>query len=135
MFTWFDYLVEYERRRDERARAEAWRLLDSALRNGRLQPTRRTRRHEIFLASLGNRLVRWGSRLQARYGRVTETTEGTGPDPLRIPKLAGHDRPPISPLVRGYRSGPETRWRPAGEERTGVVSELRFPRDGSPPPS
>lgn len=135
MFTWFDYLVEYERRRDERARAEAWRLLNSALRNGRLRPPRRRRRHEIFLASLGNRLVRWGSRLQARYRPVTQTREGSGPDPLTTPQLAGHDRPPLSPLVRGYKTGPETGWRPAGEERAGVASELRFPRDGSPPVS
>lgn len=135
MFTWFDYMVENERRRDERARAQAQRLLDDALRDEQLKPPRRPRRHEIFLASLGDRLVQWGCRLQARYRHATETAEGTDPDPLAIPQLAGHDRPPLSPLVQGYKSGPEARWRPAGEERTGVVSELRFPRDGSPPPS
>lgn len=82
MVTWFDYLVETERRRDERARAAERRHLDHVLRSEQMKPRRRPHRHEILLASLGDRLVDWGCRLQTRYRHITETTAGIGPESL-----------------------------------------------------
>jgi hypothetical protein len=128
MFTWFDYLVERERRRDELARAEEWRLLEHVLRDGQSQPRVRPRRHEIFLFSLGVRLVRWGRRLQA-YRHITASTEGVRRDPLVMSWRVGQGPPPLTAMARGHRPGPETRWRPAGNGRPGAVSRPHFPRD------
>ena len=88
MVTWFDYLVETERRRDERAHAEEWRRLNHVLRSEKMKPRRRPRRHEVLLASLGDRLVEWGCQLQTRYRHITETTAGIGPDSLATPGRA-----------------------------------------------
>lgn len=62
MITLADYLYEVERRKDEIAQAERYRLsLQAAQRNTSLLKALRT-----LLARLGGSLVRWGSQLQTR---------------------------------------------------------------------
>ena len=64
MFSWNDVLAQQERYVDLRREVERERLVRHAL-NGR---ERRARPHRHMLAWLGQRLVAWGWRLQARYG-------------------------------------------------------------------
>jgi hypothetical protein len=40
----------------------------------RREPKQETAFHQLLLARLGERLVRWGCRLQARYGTLAEAT-------------------------------------------------------------
>ena len=63
MITWADYLSEAERRKDEMAQAEQYRLrLQVADRHSRL-----LKRFRPLLVRLGDLLVTWGYRLQAQY--------------------------------------------------------------------
>jgi hypothetical protein len=64
MFSWNDVLAQQERYVDLRREAERERLVRHAL-NG---SEKRTRSYRHVLAWLGQRLVAWGWRLQARYG-------------------------------------------------------------------
>jgi hypothetical protein len=62
MITWADYLSEAERRKDEMAQAEQYRLrLQAAKRRSRL-----LQRFRPLLVRLGGLLVTWGYRLQAQ---------------------------------------------------------------------
>ena len=62
MITLADYLYEVERRKDEIAQAERYRLsLQAPLRNSSFLKALRP-----LLARLGGLLVRWGSQLQTR---------------------------------------------------------------------
>ena len=64
MITWKNILVETERRRDKRARAEKERFIRQVVLRRNSPPTRSYQR---WLAHLGAQLVTWGCRLQARY--------------------------------------------------------------------
>jgi len=64
VFSWNDVLAQQERYADLRREVERERLVRYAL-NGR---ERRARPYRHVLAWLGQRLVAWGWRLQARYG-------------------------------------------------------------------
>jgi hypothetical protein len=64
MFSWNDVLAHQERYVDLRREVERERLVRVALN----ERERRARPHRHMLAWLGQRLVAWGWRLQARYG-------------------------------------------------------------------
>jgi hypothetical protein len=67
------YLVEIERRKDEIAQAEQYRL-------SRQLPKRNSAIREICqrsLARLGDLLVAWGSQLQTRFAAESSTSLGT----------------------------------------------------------
>jgi hypothetical protein len=64
VLSWNDVLAQQERYLDLRREAERERLVRQVL-NGR---ERRARPYRHMLAWLGQRLVAWGWRLQARYG-------------------------------------------------------------------
>jgi hypothetical protein len=67
------YLVEVERRKDEIAQAEKYRLC-------RQLPKRHSPIREMVqrsLARLGDLLVAWGSQLQARFATESSTSLGT----------------------------------------------------------
>ena len=67
MITWEDVLVQEEYRRELLKEAEHERLIRQVSR-------RETARHQLLLARLGERLVKWGCRLQARYGTMAEAS-------------------------------------------------------------
>ena len=72
MITYVDYLVAVERRKDEIAQAEQYRL-------ARQLPKRNSPIREIyqrFLARLGERLVTWGYQLQTRFATESSTSLG-----------------------------------------------------------
>ena len=66
MITGQDILVVREQRRDALAYAEKERLVRQVL--GRNSPP--VKRHQLWLAHLGEQMVNWGQRLQTRYANV-----------------------------------------------------------------
>ena len=66
------YLVEVERRKDEIAQAEQYRLIRQLPR--RNSPIRKM--YQRSLARLGELLVTWGSQLQARFITESSTNQG-----------------------------------------------------------
>ena len=67
------YLVEVERRKDEIAQAEQYRLIRQLPK--RNSPLREM--HQRSLARLGDLLVAWGSQLQTRFAAENSTSLGT----------------------------------------------------------
>jgi len=67
------YLVEVERRKDEIAQAEQYRLIRQLPR--RNSPIRKM--YQRSLVRLGDLLVTWGSQLQARFATESNTSLGT----------------------------------------------------------
>lgn len=63
MVTWKDLLVEEQRRRDQIAKAAQIRNERHVLRPAQRQPSP----YQRLLVGIGERLVVWGYRLQARY--------------------------------------------------------------------
>ena len=76
MTNWFLHLQEQERRRDEIERAAARHHAHAPFEpdHATIKPPRR---HEIILAALGDRLVKWGSHLQTRYRRLAQQNART----------------------------------------------------------
>jgi hypothetical protein len=79
MFSWNDVLAQQERYIDLRCEVERERLARHAL-NGR---ERRARPHRHVLTWLGQRLVAWGWRLQARYGPRPVAVRASSRQPCR----------------------------------------------------
>ena len=68
-----DFLYQIERRKDEIAQAEQYRLARQVPR--RHSPIRKT--YQRLLARLGKLLVTWGSELQTRFSSESSTSLGT----------------------------------------------------------
>jgi hypothetical protein len=66
--TWEETLAQEQHRRELLKEADHHR----SIRRGAKQETVF---HQLLLARLGERLVRWGCRLQARYGTLAEATQ------------------------------------------------------------
>jgi hypothetical protein len=66
--------IDWEERLAQQRRSE---LLEAAehQRSSRREPERKTALHQLLLARLGERLVSWGCRLQARHGTLAEATQ------------------------------------------------------------
>ena len=67
MITWEDILVQEEYRREALAEANHQRLI-------RRVSNRETTSYQLLLARLGEQLVKWGCRLQAKYGTLAEAS-------------------------------------------------------------
>jgi hypothetical protein len=67
------YLIEVERRKDEIAQAEQYRLIRQLPK--RISPLREL--YQRSLARLGDLMVAWGSQLQARFATESSTRLGT----------------------------------------------------------
>lgn len=67
MITWEDVLVQEEYRREALAEANHQRLI-------RQLSKRETTSYQLLLARLGEQLVKWGCRLQAKYGTLAEAS-------------------------------------------------------------
>ena len=67
MITWEDILVQEEYRREALAEANHQRLI-------RRVSKRETTSYQLLLARLGEQLVKWGCRLQAKYGTLAEAS-------------------------------------------------------------
>jgi len=70
MITWTDILVREQRRRELLKEANHWRL-------ARQVSNRETASYQLLLARLGEQLVKWGCRLQAKYGTLAEASNST----------------------------------------------------------
>jgi hypothetical protein len=77
MITFYDYLVEAERRRHEIVEAEKERLARQVSKPGWWMPSPWQR----WLLRLGGRLVVWGSRLQARYAHALDVSGALQTEP------------------------------------------------------
>lgn len=77
MLTFYDYLVEAERRRGEIVAAEKERLARQVSRPGWWMP----RPWKRWLLRLGERLVVWGCRLQARYAHALDVSGALQAEP------------------------------------------------------
>jgi hypothetical protein len=77
MFSWNDVLAQQERYVDLRREAERERLVQHALTGSE----KRTRSYRQVLAWLGQRLVTWGWRLQARYGACAVAVHASSRQP------------------------------------------------------
>jgi hypothetical protein len=86
MITFYDYLVEVERRREQIVQAEKERLA----RQVSMNDGRRTKPLQRWLFHFGARLVVWGSRLQTRYAHAFDVT---GALPAERSALERHSGP------------------------------------------
>ena len=77
MITIYDYLVEAEQRRDEIVRAEKERLARQVSKPGWWMPGPWQR----WLLRLGEWLVTWGCRLQARYAHALDVSGALQTEP------------------------------------------------------
>jgi hypothetical protein len=68
MINWNDEMVQEERRQQQVARAERYRLLDN-LKN---PAPRLPRTYHILFARLGDLLYSWGCQLRTRYGALSQ---------------------------------------------------------------
>ena len=82
MFSWNDVLAQQDRYADLRREAERERLARHAL-NGR---ERHAHPYRHVLAWLGQRLVTWGWRLQARYGACAVAVHASSCQPPCLAK-------------------------------------------------
>jgi hypothetical protein len=87
MMDWYRLIVEQERRRKAIERAAARHYTHDILRKAAAGGEQPFRRRERLLIALGNRLVDWGSRLQARYQRPAERSH-----PPNAQALLGQER-------------------------------------------
>ena len=71
MISMVDFLVAIERRKDEIAQAEQYRLARQIPRHN----SSLTKRYQHLLARLGELLVAWGSQLQTRFATESNTTQ------------------------------------------------------------
>lgn len=67
MITWEDILVQEQYRRKALAEADHQRLIQQ-------MSERETTPYRLVLARLGEQLVKWGCRLQAKYGTLAEAS-------------------------------------------------------------
>jgi hypothetical protein len=77
MTTYYDYLDEVERRRDDIATAERERMARQVSRSGAPRRARVNR----WLVALGGLLVVWGCRLQTRFGSGLAVSGALQTDP------------------------------------------------------
>jgi hypothetical protein len=77
MTTFYDYVVEAASRRDDIVEAEKERLARQVSKPGRWMPGLWQR----WLVRLGERLVVWGCRLQARYAHALEVSGALQAEP------------------------------------------------------
>lgn len=86
MTDWYVHLAEHKRRSEKIERAAARYYTHEISRTAALAQERPARRHERFLAALGDRLVDWGCRLQARYRRLAENGHALGSEAFLAPE-------------------------------------------------
>lgn len=68
MITWYDVLVQEQYRKEQLEKANHYRLL-------RQLSKRETMHFRPLLSRLGGQLVKWGCRLQAKYGTLAEVSK------------------------------------------------------------
>ena len=78
MTTFYDYLLEAERRRDDIVQAERERLAREVSKPG----WRVSRLWQRWLVRLGERLVAWGCGLQARYAHALDVSGALQAEPV-----------------------------------------------------
>ncbi|MDY6875668.1 MAG: hypothetical protein SWK90_05645 [Chloroflexota bacterium] len=66
MITWENILVQEQYRKEALEKAAHWRLIKAS--------GRKTKPYQLVLGRLGEQLVKWGCRLQARYGTLAEAS-------------------------------------------------------------